>query len=88
MNEFDAAHLEYYWLGNQSPKKTKVWQVSNDNECLQYMTPKADTNGGLIDFELLFKQVGGIAVLLYALGLLWPEIRFSAPGVDGPNPVL
>jgi len=52
------------------------------------MTPKADSNGGLIDFELLFKQVGGIAVLLYALGLLWPEIRFSAPGVDGPNPVL
>jgi hypothetical protein len=34
------------------------------------MTPKADSNGGPIDFELLFKQVGGIAVLLYALGIL------------------
>ena len=34
------------------------------------MTRKADSNGGLIDFELLFKQVGGIAVLLYAPGIL------------------
>ena len=32
--------------------------------------------------------IAKLAAVVPVAPLVWPEIRFSAPGVDGPNPVL